>query len=133
MKTNTSKGFTLIELIMVIVILGILAAVAVPKFFDITTQAHVKNQKAVLGNIRAGLQLYAANALVEDGARAFPDGDSLETGLGLLRILDEVPENWALGTVTGGDNIALIVYSGSVGDSTYTYTSTGSSYTLTGP
>lgn len=92
MKTNTSKGFTLIELIMVIVILGILSAVAVPKFFDLTTQAKTKNQASVIGNIKSGLNLYAANKIVTTGSRAFPDGNTIL----LADILDEVPEGWTL-------------------------------------
>ena len=36
MKRNIPKGFTLIELIIVIVILGILAATALPRFLDVT-------------------------------------------------------------------------------------------------
>ena len=72
MKRN-NKGFTLIELIMVIVILGILAAVVVPKFFSFTTEAHTANKEAVVGSIRAGLNLYAANQLVKTGSRSYPE------------------------------------------------------------
>jgi len=115
MKTNNNKGFTLIELIMVIVILGILSAVAVPKFFDLTTSAQIKNKQAVLGNIKSGLQLFAADRLVKSGSKTYPS-----TPIALTRILDEVPENWSLvvGTATtdsllyhqgGGDWVAYIL------------------------
>ena len=97
MKTNNNKGFTLIELIMVIVILGILSAVAVPKFFDLTASARIKNAQAVVGNIKAGLNLYAANSLVNAAGKYYPDGDDLyaaTAGKGLGMILDEIPDGW---------------------------------------
>ena len=116
--TNNNKGFTLIELIMVIVILGILAAVAVPKFFDLTTQAHDKNKEAVIGNIKSGLQLYAAESLVRTGSRSFPAINS--TAL-LDSILDETPDGWSY-TAGGGTDPDTITYSG---DGTkYTYAGT---------
>ena len=49
---KNEKGFTLIEIIAVLIILGILAAVAVPKFLDLTAEAE---QKALEGAVAAGM------------------------------------------------------------------------------
>jgi len=51
---NKSSGFTLIELVMVIVILGILAAVALPKFVNLSKEARVAAMKSISGAISSG-------------------------------------------------------------------------------
>lgn len=56
------SGFTLIELVMVVVILGILAAVALPKFVDLGSDARIGVMKAVQGSMRAANTIVYAKA-----------------------------------------------------------------------
>lgn len=78
------SGFTIIELVVVILLLGILAATALPRFMDVTTQAHSAVVDGVLGGLTTGGALYRAQ-FVGQGSNSttvtgFPITASLTTG-----------------------------------------------------
>ena len=62
MRRMIQKGFTLIELVVVIVILGILAAVAIPQFTDLSASARVAVGQAACGALQStAVMLYGSN------------------------------------------------------------------------
>ena len=78
---KNQKGFTLIELIMVTIILGILAAVAIPRYASTVDRAEAAAEDAVISSIEAGLETYAIEQLMDNGRRSWPTNpfDALET------------------------------------------------------
>ena len=71
-NTNKKNGFTLIELIIVMVILGIMAAVAVPRYLDSISNAEQSAEDAMINSIKSGLSQYANNSLYESGRAEWP-------------------------------------------------------------
>jgi len=82
------KGFTLIELVMIIVILGILAAVALPKYQDLSSEAREAAARGSLGALRSAITIYYANHAVQDSAH-WPPIDSVRYAI----MAQGVPDN----------------------------------------
>jgi MSHA pilin protein MshB len=59
-QARKQKGFTIIELVVVILLLGILAATALPRFMDVTDEAHESVVSAVEGGLVTGAALFRA-------------------------------------------------------------------------
>ena len=92
-------GFTLIELIIVIVIIGILAAVAIPKFTTVSDEAHKAKNTAILGAVKSAWSIAFAQAKVapttiQIGAQMTDPTCAVSTGIltcaGLTLALNDV-------------------------------------------
>ena len=55
---RNKKGFTLVEILIVVVILGILAAIVIPQFSDASTESKLSSSRTSLATLRSQIQLY---------------------------------------------------------------------------
>jgi MSHA pilin protein MshB len=99
MRTK-NQGFTLIELVTVIVILGILAIFALPRFTNVTDQAHDASIEAVKGALASGIAIVHAQWVANGQPIADPQRDNV---IGFGRGDVDVSSNgWP--TATSGSN-----------------------------
>jgi len=103
MKMN-KRGFTLIELMIVVAIIGILAAIAIPKFADLISKSKEGATKGSLSTVRSALQIYYG-----DNEGWYPTDATLASLTDNAKYLAEIPLAKLPGTTHA--DIATIVTS----------------------
>ena len=92
-KDSKCQGFTLIELIIVIVLLGILAAVAAPRYLTFTRKAEKAVEIAVVSQLREAVERYANDKFISDGRYEYPANPfqlvEVSTYIGLVGGVDD--------------------------------------------
>lgn len=73
MNRKLRKGFSLIEMVIVILILGIIAAVAAPRMFDTATTAEENTTRQQLGVLRNAIEMYRARSGIYPANGELPD------------------------------------------------------------
>jgi type IV pilus assembly protein PilA len=109
MKRSIQKGFTLIELMIVVAIIGILAAVALPAYQDYTVRAKVTEGLSLAGAAKVAVAENAANGAAFGAGWTSPAATSAVTSLAIDQTTGSITVTYTAAIAASGANTLIIV------------------------
>ena len=131
MRRRMRKAFTLVELVIVIAIIGILAAIAIPRFIDIRNEAYIAQRDGIVGSVRAGILTVAAKNQTAGCTQTFPDDNIEDAWNNACNGISFGVSSVATACVAATPCFELVIPGGYV-DANWTQT-TATTYTFTAP
>jgi len=108
--SSTQRGFTLIEIVIIIVVLGIIGSVAIVRYRDMSGEAREAACRESLNGLRSAISIWNVKRIASTGSEQFPPIDSLRTeGVALsspvppnpYQATDKAPDSIVVGVTPG--------------------------------
>ncbi len=128
MGGSNRAGFTIIEIILIVAILGLLSLTALDRFYDFSSEAEQTAEVSMVGSIRTGINLIAVDAMSDGGPAEYPsflDAASNSAASPSNPLFTEILQS---GITSQWNKLSTTSYLYVPTNTTYTYDSTSGSF-----
>jgi len=121
---HNDKGFTLIEIITILIIIGILFAIAIPKYVDLINSSKSAAAKSQIAEMKSSANLAYAKLFLKNGGQPTVSDILNELGGSGEQEIGQTPDNWTVRFTTVSTTVMSLLVTARGGDQNYSATGT---------